>query len=170
MEHEGGHASPVNTKLASKRGKPSLIGSKHIPMAKKKNNLLIAVRKKKIRNKKNPIVFRCMTQTLLQKKNIKMYGVSLKTLVFQNMQFINSLWKRTNYLLCNRRDVSNHPKSDRSKMIKNIVNVIVMIYSRWFSHFFLLHHTVMIQIRQATTVNHTTTKCCFPSVLLTFTK
>lgn len=68
MEHEGGHASPVNTKLASKRGKPSLIGSKHIPMAKKKNNLLIAVRKKKIRNKKNPIVFRCMTQTLLQKK------------------------------------------------------------------------------------------------------
>lgn len=47
MEHEGGHASPVNTKLASKRGKPSLIRSKHIPMAKKKNNLLIAVRKKK---------------------------------------------------------------------------------------------------------------------------
>lgn len=105
-----------------------------------------------------------------KKKNIKMYGVSLKTLVFQNMQFINSFWKRTNYLLCNRRDVSNHSKSDRSKMIKNIVNVIVMIYSRWFSHFFLLHHTVMIQIRQATTVNHTTTKCCFPSVLLTFTK
>lgn len=37
MEHEGGHASPVNTKLASKRGKPSLIRSKHIPMAKKKS-------------------------------------------------------------------------------------------------------------------------------------